>query len=55
MKDHEAFLGFIEADVAQTSGFFLRQVFAVKYLLGDLVADLIGPGGFAEGGAGGRR
>jgi len=30
MKDHEAFLRFIEADVAQSFGFFPRQVLAAE-------------------------
>ncbi len=32
MKDHEAFLRFIEADVAQSFGFFPRQVLAAENL-----------------------
>jgi hypothetical protein len=32
MKNHEAFLRFIEADVAQSFGFFPRQVLAAENL-----------------------
>jgi hypothetical protein len=39
MKDHEAFLRFIEADVAQSFGFFPRQVLAAENLFRERVGE----------------
>ncbi len=39
MKDHEAFLRFIEADVAQLSGFFLRQFLAAEDLFREWIGE----------------